>query len=332
MKPKPSIRRPSVLTLAAAIHRYRAEVSPTKKGHHTEKSLARCWLATRLASRPIDRIRNTDLISLRDEWLAIHKPATVVRRLAYLSHVYTVLRKDWGWPNLANPVQLVRRPAVADARDRRLYKQIRLNGVPEAECPRSELDWLLEATESAELPTLMTLASETAMRRSELVGIHREHVDLRYGSVWLPETKNGDGRIVPLTPWAQEILRQYLSTRPSRGPIFTMTPGAVTRAFIRARRAARKSYEALCKKYGRRPHPDYFKNLRLHDLRHEATSALAPIFELHELAKVSGHKDTRMLLRYYHPTGRELARKIARSPLGRQQLARIKASSGRPPP
>ena len=65
-------------------------------------------------------------------------------------------------------------------------------------------------------------------------------------------------------------------------------------------------------------------NLRFHDLRHEATSTLAPILELHEMAKTGGWKDTRMLLRYYHPDGRELARKIARSPLGRQQTARIK--------
>lgn len=319
------LRRVTVPTLAQAIQRYLSEISPSKKGGQAERSLARCWVSTRLAGRPITRIKNTDLIAIRDEWAKKWKPATIVRRLAFLSHVYTVLRKDWGWPDLANPVQLVRRPAVEDARDRRLYKQIRLNGVPESECPRSELDWLLAATESEELPVIMTLASESAMRRSEMCGIRREHVDLRHGSVWLPETKNGTSRIVPLTPWAQETLRQYLAGRSMRGPIFTMTPGAVTRAFIRARRRARRNYEALCAKYGRRPHAAYFQNLRLHDLRHEATSVLAPIFELHELAKISGHKDTRMLLRYYHPSGRELARKIARSPLGRQQQAKIKA-------
>lgn len=319
------LRRVSVPTLSQAISRYLVEISPAKKGGLAERSLARCWASTRLAGRPINRIKNTDLIAIRDEWSAMFKPATVVRRLAFLSHVYTVLRKDWGWSDLANPVQLVRRPTVEDARDRRLFKQIRLNGVPEAECPRCELEWLLAATESEELPVIMTLATETAMRRSEMCGIRRENVDLRHGSVWLPETKNGTSRIVPLTPWALETLRRYLAGRPMRGPIFTMTPGAVTRAFIRARRRARRNYEALCAKYGRRPHAAYFNNLRLHDLRHEATSLLAPIFELHELAKISGHKDTRMLLRYYHPSGRELARKIARSPLGRQQQARIKA-------
>lgn len=31
-----------------------------------------------------------------------------------------------------------------------------------------------------------------------------------------------------------------------------------------------------------------------------------------------------MLLRYYHPHGRELAQKLARSPLGRRQLEEVR--------
>ena len=105
-----------------------------------------------------------------------------------------------------------------------------------------------------------------------------------------------------------------------RGRIFAMRPGSVTRAFIRARRRARLRYEALCR-HGRRPN-GYFRDLRFHDLRHEGTSQLATVFQIHELAKVNGNVDTRMLLRYYHPHGRELAQKLARSPLGKRQLNR----------
>lgn len=322
------LRRPSTFTLAAAIGRYLVEVSPLKKSASAERSISRVWLDTHIAGRPIDRIRNVDLIGIRDAWLEHYAAATVVRRLAFISHLYTVARKDWGWTELANPAQLVRRPTVNDARDRRPYAQIRLRGVPESECPRLEFEWILQATESAELPIIMTLASETAMRRSEICGVRREHVDLLHGVVHLPDTKNGCARDVPLTPWAREALRLFLSGKPVRGPIFSITPGAVTRAFVRARRRARMRYEALCQKHGRRPNPAYFDDLRLHDLRHEATSTLASILEIHELAKISGHKDTRMLLRYYHPDGRELARKIAKSSLGRLQLARIRSAKG----
>jgi integrase len=51
-------------------------------------------------------------------------------------------------------------------------------------------------------------------------------------------------------------------------------------------------------------------DLHFHDLRHEATSRLAEKLQLHELMKVTGHKGTRMLARYYHPRAEDLARKL----------------------
>src|SRR5690606_12485059 len=104
---------------------------------------------------------NTDLIRLRDEWEIRYAPATVCRRLSIVSHMYTVARKDWGYDWINNPVMLVRRPSVDDGRDRRLFDQIRLRGVPEDECPREELEWLIAATRSKQLPTIMYLAVET---------------------------------------------------------------------------------------------------------------------------------------------------------------------------
>jgi len=317
-------RRKPTPILADAIDRYLEEVSALKRGHTAERSIARIWKSTRLATRPVDRIRSGDLKDLRDEWLKTRAPATVVRRLAFLSHVYTVIRKDWGHEDLANPVQLVRRPAVDDARDRRLFDRITLRGLSEDQCPRHELDWIIRATRSAELPTILIVARETGMRRSEVVSIQRERLDLMHGVVHLPHTKNGRARDVPLTPVAREALRQWVAGKPMRGRIFRMQPGSVTRAFIRARRRARRHYEALCRHHGRRPNPAYFLDLRFHDLRHEGTSQLATVFEIHELAKVNGNVDTRMLLRYYHPHGRELARKLMRSPLGRRQLEQLR--------
>ncbi|CAB3720823.1 hypothetical protein LMG1866_03791 [Achromobacter ruhlandii] len=95
-------RRKPAPTLADALTCYLAEVSATKKGHVSEqsiarKSIARIWRATRLAIRPVDRIRSSDLTELRDEWLKDRAPATVARRMAFLSHVYKVIRKDWGF-------------------------------------------------------------------------------------------------------------------------------------------------------------------------------------------------------------------------------------------
>ncbi len=73
-----------------------------EEGEAAERSITKTRPATRLANRPVDKIRNTDLIEVRDDWQKTKASATVVRRLAFLSHVYTVLRKDWGHDMIAN--------------------------------------------------------------------------------------------------------------------------------------------------------------------------------------------------------------------------------------
>lgn len=70
----------------------------------------------------------------------------------------------------------------------------------------------------------------------------------------------------------------------------------------------------------RKPHPDTLKalreieqndhflvDLRIHDFRHEATSRLASKLPMHDLMKVTGHRSSSMLNRYYHPRAQDLA-------------------------
>lgn len=53
-------------------------------------------------------IRSADVAKLRDDWLKVAnpplKPATVLRRLALLSHVFNIARKEWGMESLVNPL------------------------------------------------------------------------------------------------------------------------------------------------------------------------------------------------------------------------------------
>lgn len=310
-------------TLSSALFRYVTEVAKPGSRKQAE-SLQRIWSATTIGNRSIATITQHELQDFVDEWLMTLAASTICRRFAIISHMYNVARKSWKLDWLTNPVTLVQLPVVDDARDRRIFDRISLRGVPIDECPRSELDWVLNATRSLQLPTIIHLAVETGMRRGEIAGIHREHIDLTSGWVYLPKTKNGTSRYVPLSPWAKYVLRLYVADKPRRGPIFGMDPDAVTKTWIRAVRMARENYERLCEQHGRRPQKAYFHDLRFHDLRHEATSRLAKIFQIHELAKITGHKDTRMLLRYYHPHGGELSKKLARSDMGRKQLERIK--------
>ena len=53
------------------------------------------------------------------------------------------------------------------------------------------------------------------------------------------------------------------------------------------------------------------ENLRLHDLRHEATTRFFELgLNVMEVSTITGHKDLRMLKRYTHKRASELALKL----------------------
>lgn len=89
-------------------------------------------------------------------------------------------------------------------------------------------------------------------------------------------------------------MRYPFSSRAIGGKVFPISVDALTKASIRA-----------CSRAG-------IEGVVFHTLRHEATSRLAErLPNVIELAAVTGHKDLRMLQRYYHPRSEDLARKLA---------------------
>ncbi|WP_185735133.1 site-specific integrase [Burkholderia cepacia] len=316
-------------TLFEALKRYEDEVSLLKKGAAQESSVIKTCQAVDLAKRPLATIRSADIAKLRDEWLKNYKPATVLRRLAVLSHVFNIARKEWGMESLSNPVELVRKPQPNNARTRRIAAGDAPTVASGGEGPQSErgaqdgeIERVARASGSALLPPIIWLAIETAMRRSEIVSLLWMHVDLNRCVVHLPSTKNGSARDVPLSSRAVAVLRALKNSHDAKGNptedgesdadrVFEIRSDAVTRAFERAVARARKTYVDECLAANLKPDGKLLTDLRFHDLRHEATSRLASIFPMHELTKITGHKDPRMLMRYYHPRAEDLAKKLS---------------------
>ena len=158
------------------------------------------------------------------------------------------------------------------------------------------------------------------MRRGELLSLRWENVDLERRTAHLPDTKNGDARTVPLSTKAVGILKE-LSFRPDfsrggpvervTGPVFATTAMAFRRGFTRAVERAREEYIADCKEAGTTPTPGFLCDVHFHDTRHEAASRLAEkLSNVLELSAVTGHRDLRMLKRYYHPRAEDLAKKL----------------------
>lgn len=315
-------------TLYEALVRYETEVVPAKKGAAQERSVLGACKIEALARRPLAAIRSVDVAKLRDQWLKTYRPATVLRRLAVLSHVFSIARKEWGMESLSNPVELVRKPQPNNARTRRIAlgepngnPAGLVGGLPRNGAGDSELERVIAASGSNLLPPIVWLAVETAMRRSEIVELRWEHIDLTRRVAHLPATKNGSSRDVPLSSRAVNVLSalkkkghiesmERLDTV-AHERVFDIRSDAVTRAFERAVERARRVYVDQCLKADVAPDARYLTDLRFHDLRHEATSRLAEIFPLHELTKITGHRDPRMLMRYYHPRAEDLAKRLA---------------------
>lgn len=268
-------------TFAEIIERYIVEVLPKMRGGKADYIRLKA-----LARRPIAKLNMVALTPQkiaqhRDERLKEIAPATVIRELSYFSSIITCARKEWGI-YINNPVALVARPKNPQGRSR-ILDEGETSALLEALKPTGRRSmWMLP---------LVKLALETAMRRSELLGLRWEHIDLQKRTIFLKLTKNGTSRTVPLSTQAIKILTEI--PRNLDGRVFPITHEVVSQAFNRARKQAG------------------VKDIRFHDLRHIAITRLAgKLPNLIELSAVSGHKSLAMLKRYYHPSAEQLAEKL----------------------
>lgn len=269
-------------TLHDALGRYEKEVSILKKGHKQEAKRIRQWQAHKLASRHLANLRGADFAQYRDERLSSGTSGSTIRLdMALVSHLFTVAAKEWGMESLDNPVHKIRLPPPGKARDRRMTEQ-EWNDLLTALEKRSRSSFTVPAVK---------FAVETAMRQGEITGIRWEWVDLKGRVIYLPETKNGEARAVPLSSKAMAILAAL--PRSISGRVFAITGDGLSRSFAVA---ARNSGV-----------PD----VRFHDLRHEAASRLFEKgFNPMEAAAVTGHKTLQMLKRYTHLRPEDLAKKL----------------------
>ena len=256
-----------------------------------------------MAKRFLSTIQGKDIAAYRDARLKKVGPNTVRNELAILSHLFTIAVKEWGMGGLHNPVQQIRKPAPPPGRDRRLHPNE--EKILQAACPEY----------NAELSFLVRFALKTAMRRSELAGMTWDLVDIKKRTVTLPETKNGDKRIFPLSSEAIRIL----SGIPRRidGRVWKSEANYFTLAFMRVTARARAFYEKKCEENGAKPDPGFLVDLTFHDLRHEATSrffekGLNPM----QVAAITGHNFADVK-KVYSPEGGGLGGVVKMSGLGK---------------
>lgn len=268
-------------TLGDLIQRYIAEVLPSMKGATDDTIRLKAICRRPICRNSIAALSPAKIAAYRDLRLKEVAPGTVVRELAYLSSIINHGRREWGI-HANNPVALVRKPTQPKGRERVLSLAERERLLVELQPTGRRNTWM---------PTVVILALETAMRRSELLALRWGNINLERRTATLQMTKNGESRIVPLSTTAI----QTLTSMPQSvcGAVFPITSCALAANFDNAVERAKL--------------PD----LHFHDLRHTAITNMAnKLPNLIELAAVSGHKSLKMLQRYYHPDVEDLARKL----------------------
>ncbi len=276
-------------SLAQLLTQYLESVTPSKKNYRVEAQRIKKWAENPVSSKMVEAVTASELAAWRNQRLSEGLSGSTVRNyLATLSAVYRHAASEWGYQHLQNPVARLKRPSPGKARTRRVSDQ--------------EIGRVKLATESAYLAALIDLAIETGMRLSELVSMRWNNIDLDARTAFLPDTKNGHPRTVPLSSGAVQTLRSLRQGVVQRldGALFPVTPHAVTVAFRRA-----------CKRVQKASGGSLAVNLRFHDLRHEAVSRL---FERGlnpmEVAAISGHRSMQMLARYTHISPTTLLTKL----------------------
>lgn len=261
------------------------------------------------------------------------EPSTVDREVDIFSAVCNVAIDTWRIHVAKNPMHGVRRPKYFNERDRRVHPD------EEAVLMRHAADadhaWSVQRrfgqlmaqarAEAALAPSVYArkaiikearatqqAAAEasfepvpifsafiqfqlmTGARRSETLSLEWKHVDLDGQTAYLPETKNGRPRKLPLRSDVVALLRQL----PRDGAlVFPLSPTVLT-----------NTWRKICEAGGFVAE----REIRIHDLRHEAISRVADTgaMSMLDLQAFSGHRDVRMLLRYAHLCAEHMAKRL----------------------
>lgn len=272
----------SQILFGALIARYQKSVTQSKRSRQSEVYRLEALQRHKIASFSMSNLTASVLADYRDERLKSVSSATVCRELATIGAVITHAQREWGLKT-PNPAKVIKKPRLPPGRNRILKPE--------------EMDRLFVALNASGhalrnkwLVPLVKLALATAMRRGELLSLLWRNVDLETRTAYLPMTKNGKDRYVPLSTVAVDQLKSLPREDEHVLPVSDYT---VECAWVRA-----------CKRAG-------IENFRFHDLRHMATTELSKkLPNVIELSAVTGHSNVQNLKRYYHIAVSELSKKL----------------------
>ncbi len=197
-------------------------------------------------------------------------PATTNRGLACLKCMFNKA-KEWGKFNLDNPVYKVK-----------LFKE---NNQRLKFLEKEEIDRLIDNA-SSHLKPILIVALNTGMRKGEILNLKWRDCDFQRGLIRLTNTKNNEGRTLPMNDKVRDNLIK-VRKHPESPFIFCNKEG-------KPYGDIKKSFLSAVEKAG-------IMDFRFHDLRHTFASHLVMSgVDLNTVRELMGHKSLAMTLRYSH--------------------------------
>lgn len=282
-------------TLGDLVDRYETEIPRIKKvGRSTAFSLR--LIRDRIGGIRLDRLSADQIIRFgQDRAGEGAGPATVIIDLSVLASVLKTARSLWRLPVDPEIVQEARQAlayvglvARSQSRERR---------VTDAEVAAVMTE--LRRRSKLPLADAVEFALATGMRREEICRIRWADLEPEARIMLVrdrkhPREKKGNDQRVPLLVVRGRDPLEIIARQPRAGEvIFPIKPATFTTVFVRAVQACG------------------IEDLRLHDLRHEATSRLFELgLSIERVALVTGHRDWAMLRRYTHLTPDDVVRDV----------------------
>lgn len=270
-------------TFADAMNRYAEGVSSRKAGERSERLRFKAFERDfpDIAGMVISDISTPDMVRWRDARLKKVSAGSVQRDINLISNVFTIARDEWHWCG-KSPFTGMRQPGDNPARARRILPSE----------VRALCRWLgyrtdRVETKQQEVALAFLIGLRSAMRAGEILSLSAENVNLEKRTATVKHKMQhltGKPRVVPLTKHGVRLIRKL------NGRAFTVSSDSLDALF-------RKARDALL-----------LNDVHFHDSRAEALTRLARKVDVMTLARISGHKDLRILMSVYY---RESAEDIA---------------------
>lgn len=275
-------------TFADAIEKYLTDVTPKKKGERHEtlrlQAIVRDFPA--LAEKQLSEVRTVDLVEWRDTRLKKVSPGSVQRTVNTLNHLFRVAWKEWHWCE-GNPLEGMKSPGDNPPRTRLIkWQEV-----------RRICEWLgykpgrKPVTKMQEVALAFLVSLRTAMRAGEVLQLGADCVDLdkRVATVnHKTQHITGKPRQIPLTRQAVRLLRHVMADR-----IFSISSASLDAMF----RKAKANTQIV--------------DLHFHDARADALTRFARKVDVMTLARISGHRDLKILLdHYYRESAQDIAKRL----------------------